>query len=158
MRARQMIFGAVAVAVLLLAVLVLSIGGPANVTAAPAAIPTPVSVNHSGSFADVPVFFSTAVITADGGSNAQNIQNHQVADLQWLLDQTLVSGAMNTTTLKLQFSNDGSNWIDGATFVTNNVADAGDMQQYAIFGRYARVYADVSNTNPLTVTVIGVAK
>lgn len=157
MRARQMIFGAVAVAVLLFAVLVLSIGGPANVTAAPAAIPTPVSVNHSGSFADVNNFYVTSVITADGGSNAQNIQNHQVADLQWVIDQTLLT-TMNTTTLKLQFSNDGSNWIDGATFVTANVADAGDMQQYAIFGRYARVYADVSNTNPLTVTVIGVAK
>jgi hypothetical protein len=157
MRARQTILAAVAVAVVLFAALALSMGGPANVTAAPAAIPTPVSVNHAGSFADVPVFFSAQVVTADGGSNAQNIQNHQVVDLQWIIDQTLLT-TMNTTTLKLQFSNDGSTWIDGATFATANVADAGDMQQYAIFGRYARVYADVSNTNPLTVTVIGVAK
>jgi len=78
-------------------------------------------------------------------------------DLQWGIDQTLLT-TMNTTTLKLQFSNDGVNWIDGASFVSANVADANDMQQYAIFGRYARVYADVSNTNPLTLTVIGVAK
>lgn len=157
MRARQMIFAAVAVAVVLFAALALSMGGPANVTAAPAMIPTPVSVNHAGSFADVPVFFSTQVVTADGGSNAQNIQNHQVVDLQWGIDQTLLT-TMNTTTLKLQFSNDGSTWIDGATFASANVADANDMQQYAIFGRYARVYADVSNTNPLTLTIIGVAK
>ena len=157
MRARQMIFGSLAVAVVLFAALVLSMGGPANVTAAPSAAPTPVSINHAGTFADVPTFFATQVVTADGGSSVQNIQNHQVVDLQWLLDQTLLT-TVNTATLKLQFSNDGSNWVDGATFVTNNAADAGDMQQYAIFGRYARVYADVSNTNPLTLTVIGVAK
>ena len=157
MRARQMIFGSLAVAVVLFAALVLSMTGPANVTAAPSAAPTPVSVNHAGTFADVPVFWSTQVVTADGGSNAQNIQNHQVVDLQWGIDQTLLT-TMNTTTLKLQFSNDGVNWIDGASFVSANVADANDMQQYAIFGRYARVYADVSNTNPLTLTVIGVAK
>lgn len=157
MRARQMIFGSLAVAVVLFAALVLSMSGPANVTAAPSAAPTPVSVNHAGTFADVPTFFSTQVVTADGGSNAQNIQNHQVVDLQWGIDQTLLT-TMNTTTLKLQFSNDGVNWIDGASFVSANAADANDMQQYAIFGRYARVYADVSNTNPLTLTVIGVAK
>lgn len=157
MRARQMIFGSLAVAVLLFAALVLSMGGPANVTAAPSAAPTPVSINHAGTFADVPVFWSTQVVTADGGSSLQNIQNHQVVDLQWGIDQTLLT-TMNTTTLKLQFSNDGVNWIDGASFVSANVADANDMQQYAIFGRYARVYADVSNTNPLTLTVIGVAK
>jgi len=157
MRARQMIFGSLAVAVVLFAALVLTMTGPANVTAAPSAAPTPVSVNHAGTFADVPVFFSTQVLTADGGSSVQNIQNHQVVDLQWGIDQTLLT-TMNTTTLKLQFSNDGVNWIDGASFVSANVADANDMQQYAIFGRYARVYADVSNTNPLTLTVIGVAK
>lgn len=157
MRARQMIFGSLAVAIVLFAALVLSMGGPVNVTAAPSAAPTPVSINHSGSFADVPVFYSTQVLTADGGSNAQNIQNHQVMDLQWGIDQTLLT-TVNTTTLKIQFSNDGVNWIDGASFVSANTADANDMQQYAIFGRYARVYADVSNTNPITLTVIGVAK
>ncbi len=157
MRARQMIFGSLAVAVVIFAALVLSMTGPANVTAAPSAAPTPVSINHAGTFADVPVFWSTQVVTADGGSSLQNIQNHQVVDLQWGIDQTLLT-TMNTTTLKLQFSNDGVNWIDGASFVSANVADANDMQQYAIFGRYARVYADVSNTNPLTLTVIGVAK
>lgn len=157
MRARQMIFGSLAVAVVIFAALVLSMTGPANVTAAPSAAPTPVSINHAGTFADVPVFWSTQVVTADGGSSLQNIQNHQVVDLQWGIDQTLLT-TMNTTTLKIQFSNDGVNWIDGASFVSANVADANDMQQYAIFGRYARVYADVSNTNPLTLTVIGVAK
>jgi len=157
MRARQMIFGSLAVAVVLFAALVMTMTGPANVTAAPAAAPTPVSVNHAGTFADVPVFYSTQVLTADGGSSVQNIQNHQVVDLQWGIDQTLLT-TMNTTTLKLQYSNDAVNWIDGPSFVSANVADANDMQQYAIFGRYARVYADVSNANPLTLTVIGVAK
>lgn len=157
MRARQTIFAAVAVAVMLFAALALSMTGPANVTAAPAAAPTPVSVNHAGTFADVTNFYVTSVVTADGNGSVQNVQNHQIMDLQWVIDQTLLT-TMNTTTLKLQFSNDGANWIDGPSFVSANVADANDMQQYAVFGRYARVNADVSNTNPLTLTIIGVAK
>lgn len=153
MRARQMIFGAVAVAVLLFAVLVLSIGGPANVTAAPAAIPTPVSITPGNGAPQLVTLFNANVSTADGGGSAAVVAGEKV-DLQWLIDQT----AVNTVTLKLQFSNDSTNWIDGATFVTSNAADAGDMQQYAVFGRYLRAYADVTNSNPVTVTVIGLVK
>ena len=77
--------------------------------------------------------FNANVSTADGGGSA--CHRRRKVDLQWLIDQT----AVNTVTLKLQFSNDSTNWIDGATFVTNNAADAGDMQQYAVFGRYLRL-------------------
>ena len=71
-----------------------------------------------------------------------------------MLDQTNV----NTVTLTLQFSNDGENWTDGAALATSNAADAALLQQVNVFGKYARVYANVTNSNPLTVTVIGVLK
>lgn len=157
MRSKTPFIAVIAIAIVAFALLSVFMNSADPAQAAPLAAPTPVSVNHAGTFADVPVFFQTKVITADGGSTVQNVQNHQVMDLQWVVDQTLLT-TMNTTTLKIQFSNDGVSWIDGATFATNNVADANDMQQYAVFGRYVRVYADVANTNPLTVTAIGVAK
>ena len=40
----------------------------------------------------------------------------------------------------------------------NNVTDTNDLQQFQLFGRHACVYADVTNTNPVTITVLGVVK
>jgi len=122
--------------------------------AAPLDAPTPVSINHSGVRSDVVTFYSRKAITADGNTGFQNLADHSIMDLQWVIDQ----GTVNTNTLKLQISNDGLNWVDLVTFVTANAADVNSMQEYAVFGRYARVNADVSNSNPLTLTVIGVAK
>lgn len=149
-------WGAVAVmavmAVALLAALTWGMDTPAM--AAPSAAPTPVSVNHAGVQSKVGEFWTTQVITTDGGSAPQNILGHEKIDLQLVLDM----GTTNTTTFNLQFSNDGANWVDGATVGSALAIDTNSLQQYAIFGRYARVYADVENTNPLTVTVIGVAR
>jgi len=125
--------------------------GPA--LAAPQAIPTPVSVTPGNGAPQVATFWRAAPLTASGAGTEAIIAGEKV-DLQWVIDQT----AVNTVTLKLQFSNDSATWVDGATFVTNNAADAGDMQQYAVFGRYLRAYATVTNSNPVTVTVIGVVK
>jgi hypothetical protein len=142
--------------VLLPALLFMGLAGllatPAAV-AGPAAIPTPVSITPGNGAPQLVTLFNANVSTADSSGAAAVIAGEKV-DLQWLIDQT----AVNTVTLKLQFSNNGVNWIDGATFVTNNAADAGDMQQYALFGRYLRAHADVSNSNPVTVTVIGLVK
>ena len=77
-----------------------------------------------------------------------------VLDIQWIIDQ----GTTNTATLKLQYSNDNSNWSDGPALVTNNVADADGMVQASNLGRYTRVYATLGNTNTITLTVKAVAK
>lgn len=124
----------------------------------PLAAPTPVSINPASAAAVPATFLQTRVVTADLNSAVQNIQNGGKMDLQWVFDQTVVAAAANTTTLKLQFSNDGVNWVDGASFVAANSADVNDMNQFAIFGRYARVNVDVSNSNPVTITAIGLAK
>lgn len=141
------------VALVMVAMLATAVSGPVQVQAAPAAAPTPVSAS-AAVFANV-LNFGTQRMTADGTvGSVLTLGNAQRVDLQHVVDMRTV----NTTTLKLQFSNDGTNWVDGATFGTAVAADANAMQQYAVFGRYARVYADVINSNPLTITVIGVGK
>lgn len=150
----------VVLAIVLVVAALFSISGPQQALASvpgPLLAPTPVSVNLGG-IGKALTFYSTKVLTADTASGNQGIIDANKVDLQWVVDQTAVAGVVNTTTLKLQFSNDGVNWIDGATVLNANTADANDMQQYLLFGRYARIYADVSNTNPLTLTVLGVGK
>lgn len=148
-----LIFGGVLGVILFVAFLGL-VSSP-NTYAAPSAAPTPVSnLDRGGMAAKVITLFSTDVLTADRNGPTQNIIGNDATDLQWVIDQT----AVNTVTLKIQYSVNGTNWIDGATFVTSNAADAGDMQQYPLFGQFVRVNADVTNASPVTITVMGVAK
>jgi hypothetical protein len=123
--------------------------------AAPSAAPTPVAgVVDTPGTAQNAVWMSNLVVTADTGSRALNLGNYAKADVQVVLDKT----GFQTTTLKLQFSNDQTNWTDGATIGSALTADTSTLAQYALFGRYARVYADVTNSNPVTITVLGLAK
>lgn len=143
-------------AVLLIAVLLAPMFNmPAS--AAPMAAVTPVAgVVHSGVRGDVLSFWATDVITADGCSPLLNIQDHAKIDLQWVIDQ----GTTNTATFTTRWTNTGStaNLITDATVVSANAADATAGGQFSLFGRQVCIYADVANTNPLTVTFIGVAK
>lgn len=144
---------------LLFALLLMALGlntEMGTVVAAPLAAPTPVTSGLvPNGPAKVPVeFFVTEVITTDLASEAFQLANYSLLDVQYVIDQ----GTVNTATLKLQHSNDGSNWTDGTSLVTSNAADAAVLNQYYNFGRYTRVYGDVTNSNPVTVTVIGVAK
>lgn len=123
--------------------------------AAPNLAPTPVAGVIAGApNAQNAVWMSNLVLTADGNSRAVNLGNYAKADVQVFVDRTLV----NTTTLKLQFSNDNTNWVDGATIGSALTADTSTLAQYAVFGRYTRVNADVTNSNPITITVLGLAK
>ncbi len=93
-------------------------------------------------------------MTASGASNAMQLSKYEVLDLQYVIDQ----GTTNTTTLKIQFSNDNTNWSDGINVVANNAADANAMQQFNNFGRYTRLYATLTNANAVTITARAVAK
>jgi len=124
----------------------------------PLAAPTPVCVSAAAAAAGEAVFFSTSVLTDDTYSARVPVAAFQRTDIQHVLDQTVIAAAANTTTLTIQFSNDGVNWTDGAALVSSNSADAALLQQVNVFGKYARVKADLTNNNPLTVTVIGVLK
>ena len=155
------LFATVLIAVVLLAALFLAPSGqPA--TAAPMAVPTPVAgvVVARPESISVNWFVNNSRI-ADGSSAAQYLAGNEKCDIQWTADV----GTANSTTLKLQFSNDNVYWSDGAIIQTGIAADsglstigAGQMQQFAIFGRWTRVYADVTNANPIIVTVLGECK
>ena len=119
------------------------------------AIPTPVfTAPTSGILARTATFFDSQALIASGGSEVVNVGNFNRVDLQWVIDV----GTVNTTTYKLQFSNDAVNWVDGVAVASAVAADANNLAQFYVFGRYARVYATVTNTNPITTTVIGVLK
>lgn len=125
------------------------------VEASPPAAPTPVVTGWNPSSAyKLVTFWDTQTITADGGSTVFALPEYTVLDYQYVIDQ----GTTNTVTLKLQHSNNGQHWTDGATLVSNNAADANALNQALNFGLFTRIYADVTNTNTLTITVTGLAK
>ncbi len=129
-----------------------------NMQAAPAAAPTPVAAVQRSPAPEFPVFFRGNVLTADTRSSCFEVPDYAVVDLQYLIDQTLVETTANTTTLTIQFSNDLVTFVDGLNAVADNAADASGMVQLQLFGRHTCVYANVSNTLPVTITVNGVVK
>lgn len=157
MNTRKYLAVLVTSAALLVLVALLSFSPSALVTAAPKAAVTPVAgVVHSGVRGDTVEFWVTEVITADGCSALLNVADHAKIDLQWVIDQ----GTTNTTTFTTRWTNTGStaNLVTDATVVSANTADATAGGQFALFGRQVCIYADVANSNELTVTFIGVAK
>jgi len=149
------VYGAFALAAVMLVVMALLFSVPAPVTYADT-VPTPISAQAgSGTTGYLVVTFASASAkTADGGSSAFQLPGYDSLDIQYVVDQ----GTVNTTTIKLQYSNDNSNWSDGPNIVAANAADADSMVQAANMGRYTRVYFDVTNSNAVTWTVIAVAK
>lgn len=126
--------------------------------AAPAAAPTPVSVTRPGGDGSFIVFdlFNAAPLTADTTSTCVDIGKYNVADVVYVFDQG--AGVPNTTTLTTKFSVDGGTLVSGVNVVASNAADATDMQQVQLFGRYFCLLADVSNSNTVTVTAKAIAK
>lgn len=138
----------------------LTVGG-APATAAPAAIPTPASVTRpsaGGVYATFNPFAGTASITADTTSTCFDIGKYSVIDVLYRIDQHDPANLPNTTTLTTKWSVDGSLTVSGINVVASNAADASDMTQLQAFGRYFCLLADVSNTQPITITAQAIAK
>lgn len=132
--------------------LVLAFAPTMNVSGAPVAQITPVAVTNplNGGTLPAPMrYFNTVAITADTRI-CQDLSAYRVADIQYVIDQ----GTTNTVTLRLQHSNDNSNFTNGQALVTNNTADGNALNRYDLYGRWNCVFADVSNSNSLTVTVL----
>lgn len=150
---------AAAAVVLVASLLVVVALAPSGSTqAAPSFAPTPVAAVQRSQAPEFPVFFSAKVLTEDTRSSCFEVPDYSVVDLQYIVDQTLVALAPNTTTLTLQWSNDNANYVNGLAVATDNITDTNDLQQFQLFGRHACVYVDVTNTNPVTLTVLGVVK
>lgn len=142
-------------ALVLVAMLLTSIGAAFTPMAqgAPLAGPTPVSVTRPAASEKNPWItitpFNATVLTADTTATCADVANFNVADVLYSIDQTDV----NTITLTTKWSIDGTITATGVNVVAANAADATDMQQVQLFGRYLCVLADVTNSNPVTVTV-----
>jgi hypothetical protein len=150
---KMIVTAVVTLALFVLALTALS--GEGAATAAPLAAPTPIaSINTSQQASSEAAFMDAVVLEDDANSTEVLVKDFEYTDIQYVIDQTDV----NTVTLKLQFSNDGTNWTDGATLVSSNAADAAALAQQALFGKFARINADVANTESVTVTVLAVLK
>jgi ABC-type transport system substrate-binding protein len=139
----------------LVLLMALALAPQADVSAAPQAIPTPVSVTRPA--ADNYITFNpftAAALGEDTTSTCYDVAAYSVIDALYVIDQT----AVNTVTLTAQWSIDGSTLVSGVNLVASNAADASDMTQLQVFGRYFCVLADVTNTDNVTVTVQAIAK
>jgi len=141
------------VALMLVLIMVASMNFSAKrIEAAPALAPTPIAnLLDNGGSAKVVDFIVKQALTASLNSARQSLGNVQYLDVQTTIDQT----AVNTASVKIQYSNDNANWVDGATLVSNNAADATDMTRVPNFGLYTRFGVTLANSNPVTVTVNG---
>lgn len=123
--------------------------------AAPPAAPTPVAELVERQDASYFVFVPATAITADAGTSARDVRGFNTLDVQYVIDH----GTVNTTTLTVQYSIDNSHWTDGANLVAANAADADAVvARVPVFGRYMRIYRNVTNANPITITLVAVGR
>ena len=71
-----------------------------------------------------------------------DVGRYTIADVQYTIDQ----GTTNTTTLTTKWSVDGGTLVSGVNVVASNAADATDMQQVQLFGRYFCLFARCGNS------------
>ena len=135
------------------------VSGLGPVQAAPPAAPTPVA-NLTADYDAAPIFFrfqTATAITADTNTSAKELMKYDALDVSYTIDQ----GTTNTTTLTIEWSNDNSNWVTGATIVSATGTAAGDVTgitRVPVFGRYGRVKQDVTNSNTITLTLLAVGR
>lgn len=147
------------VAMLTLGVLVSAgvfFGSPTQ--AAPPAAPTPVADFLVPAGQPTTISFQTATaLAADTNTSGIEVMRLGAVDMQYIIDH-VGSGEVNTTTLKIQYSNDNSNWVDGLTLVSASAADGTTITRVPVFGRYMRVNQDVTNAVAITITLTAVGK
>lgn len=123
--------------------------------AAPPAAPTPVAAPDSVGVGTYFPIQATSAITADTNSAWRDISKFQTVDIEYVIDQTDV----NTVTLNVQYSIDGSTATAGVALVSANAADAGALvARVPAFGRYLRVEQDVSTSDLVTITITAVGR
>jgi hypothetical protein len=125
--------------------------------AAPPAGPTPIAnLVQSDSALNV-TFYGPLSITANTNTSGMQLGNYELLDLQYLVVMTTTPP--NTSGITIQFSNENTNWVSGPQISGAMVAASnGDLQRLGNFGRYTRFAITQTNTAPITVTIIGLAK
>lgn len=123
--------------------------------AAPPAAPTPVAdflmpLKNASAFP----FQAATALTADTNTTAVEVMNMSAVDVSYTIDISNV----NTTTLKIQYSNDNTNWVDGLTLGSAVAADGSALTRVPVFGRYMRINQDVATADAITITLLGVGR
>lgn len=144
---------AVAVAFMLLAVVLLSLLQVPGMAVADT-VPTPAYVSGSDDALNV-TYWSTSGKIASAASSAYQLVRYEYQDLQWVIDGD--ASTPNTATIKIQWSNDNTNWSDGPQVAATGY-DGDGMVQVGNLGRYTRLYATLANTSLVTITCKAVAK
>ena len=103
----------------------------------------------------IAVTINTAAIAADTNFAGRDWAGGvQYADLFYQIDQ----GTVNTTSIELEISGDGTNWYDdpiSPTLLSANAADAsGVIVNIPIHGAQFRIVANATNTNTITPVLV----
>lgn len=147
----------VGAAAMFLAFIFFSLNLVSTTQAAPPAAPTLVAdflmpIKNAVAF---PIQDATR-LTGDTNTTAVEVMNMSAVDIQYTTVHT--AGEVNTTTLTVQYSNDGTNWTSGLALATANAAAATSITRVPVFGRYMRVNQDTTNANAITVTLLAVGR
>lgn len=104
------------------------------------------------------VFASATRVTANGRLAIVPLPQYGALDLQYVID---AADGANPFTATVEYSNDALNWVRAsAASWSNTAATTGttDMTRTHLYGSFATVYVSVTNSTPITVTFIGLAK
>ena len=95
--------------------------------------------------------WSAQALTTSTRSTAINLEGYSQADLQ----VTIVQGStVNTATVTFDRSNNGYNWATGNTLLNASAISTTAVVSNSIIGRYGSIYITLSNSQPVTVTVL----
>lgn len=142
------------IGILVLAALLAPMVAIPAVQGAPSAVVTPVTQYPREPAPRVLNFWASPTALTEDTRSCVNIDGYNTVDLHYIVDQ----GDINTTTLKLQLSNITGAYVDQVTILNANTTDTDSLVQYQLFGRWACLDADLSNTNTWTITAVGLAK
>ena len=120
-----------------------------RVQAAPAALVTPAATNAMSDAEPRVITLYDGPVTTDTRGTCFDEAGYAYIDTHYKIDQTTT----NTVTLTLQHAVDTAiSYETLDTVVSANAADADAMVQSLMWGRFLCLYADVTNTNTVTIT------
>ncbi|MFZ1755029.1 MAG: hypothetical protein WAU10_14870, partial [Caldilineaceae bacterium] len=125
---------------------------------------TPVAANDpvgAGEESVLIKFFDADALTASE-QRCRDLREYRVVDLEYVVDQTLISATPNTASITLEHTNGAGADLTvnttGQTVVSNNLADADGLNRYDVYGVYTCVDIALANSQPVTFTVYAVAR
>jgi hypothetical protein len=136
--------------------IVAALGLSSAVQAAPAPLNPP--SQPVAPTAKIVTFASLQRITANGRVSTIAVPQYGALDLQYVVD---AADGANPFTATVEYSNDATNWVrNTAAAWSNTAATTGttDMTRTHLYGAFATVYVSVTNSTPITLSLVGLVK